>query len=99
MQSFDEVASDTGPKVRGTKANCLLQATTPDQAVLAIRTMLQIEHRLCDLAMFNLAIDSKLRGCDLVSLKVEDVAPHGLALEQATVLETAIAIVALPGED
>jgi hypothetical protein len=34
--------------------------------------------------MFNLAIDSKLRGCDLVSLKVEDVAPHGFALERAT---------------
>jgi integrase len=35
--------------------------------------------------MFNLAIDSKLRGCDLVNLKVEDVAPHGFALERATV--------------
>jgi hypothetical protein len=35
--------------------------------------------------MFNLAIDSKLRGCDLVSLKVEDVAPHGFALQRATV--------------
>jgi hypothetical protein len=33
----------------------------------------------------NLAIDSKLRGCDLLSLKVEDVAPHGFALERATV--------------
>jgi hypothetical protein len=30
-----------------------------------------------DLAMFNLAIDSKLRGCDVVALKVEDIAPHG----------------------
>jgi integrase len=35
--------------------------------------------------MFNLAIDSKLRGCDVVSLKVEDVAPHGHAVERATV--------------
>jgi integrase len=35
--------------------------------------------------MFNLAIDSKLRGCDVASLKVEDVAPHGYALERATV--------------
>jgi hypothetical protein len=32
-----------------------------------------------DLAIFNLAIDSKLRGCDVVSLKVEDVAPQGMA--------------------
>ena len=30
-----------------------------------------------ELAMFNLAIDSKLRGCDVVALKVEDVAPNG----------------------
>jgi hypothetical protein len=35
--------------------------------------------------MFNLAIDSKLRGCDVVSLTVEDVAPHGAAIDRATV--------------
>lgn len=29
------------------------------------------------MAMFNLAIDSKLRGCDVVTLRVEDIAPHG----------------------
>ena len=34
--------------------------------------------------MFNLAIDSKLRGCDVVSLKVEDVAPHGMTVDRAT---------------
>jgi integrase len=37
------------------------------------------------LALFNLAIDSKLRGYDVVSLKVEDVAPHGYTIERATV--------------
>jgi hypothetical protein len=42
--------------------------------VWSIRTKLQIEGRLRDLAMFNLAIDSKLRGCDVVAIKVEDVA-------------------------
>jgi integrase len=35
--------------------------------------------------MFNLAIDRKLRGCDLVSLKVEDIAPNGFAMTRATV--------------
>jgi integrase len=35
--------------------------------------------------MFNLAIDSKLRGCDVVALKVEDVAPGGYTLDRATV--------------
>ena len=53
--------------------------------VWLIRTKLQVEGRIRDLAMFNLAIDSKLRGCDVVSLKVEDVAPHGLAVDRATV--------------
>ena len=36
-----------------------------------------IERRTRDLVMFNLAIDSKLRGCDVVALKVEDIAPGG----------------------
>ena len=53
--------------------------------VWAIRTRLQLANRTRDLALFNLAIDSKLRGCDVVSLKVDDVAPHGYALDRATV--------------
>ncbi len=53
--------------------------------VWSIRTKLQELGRTRDLAIFNLAIDSKLRGCDVVSLKVEDVAPHGYALARATV--------------
>ena len=53
--------------------------------VWSIRTKLQIADRKRDLAMFNLAIDSKLRGCDVVALKVEDIAPHGYAVERATV--------------
>lgn len=44
-----------------------------------------VERPVGDLALFNLAIDSKLRGCDLVSLRVEDVAPHGQTLDRATV--------------
>jgi integrase len=53
--------------------------------VWSIRTKLQVEKRTRDLAMFNLAIDSKLRGCDVVSLKVEDVAPRGITVDRATV--------------
>src|ERR1700674_5901026 len=53
--------------------------------VWSIRTKLQIEGRTRDLAMFNLAIDSKLRGCDVVALKVDDIAPHGYAVDRATV--------------
>ena len=43
--------------------------------VWSIRTRLQMDGRTRKLAMFNLAIDSKLRGCDVVALRVEDVAP------------------------
>src|SRR5689334_9760832 len=53
--------------------------------VWAIRTKLQIDQRVRDLAMFNLAIDSKLRGCDVVALRVEDVAPNGYSVDRATV--------------
>ena len=53
--------------------------------VWSIRTRLQLDGRKRDLALFNLAIDSKLRGCDVVSVRVEDVAPRGCALDRATV--------------
>jgi integrase len=55
------------------------------EAGLGHSTRLQLAGRTRDLALFNLAIDSKLRGCDVVSLKVEDVAPHGYALDRAIV--------------
>ena len=53
--------------------------------VWSIRTKLQLEGRKRDLALFNLAIDSKLRGCDVVAIRVEDVAPNGYAVDRATV--------------
>ena len=53
--------------------------------VWAIRTRLQMQERKRDLALFNLAIDSKLRGCDVVAIRVEDVAPGGYALDRATI--------------
>jgi hypothetical protein len=48
--------------------------------VWAVRTRLQLANRLRDLALFDLAIDSKLRGCDVVGLKVVDVAPQAQGL-------------------
>ena len=53
--------------------------------VWAIRTKLQLEGRVRDLALFNLAIDSKLRGCDVVAVRVDDVAPNGYTLDRAIV--------------
>jgi integrase len=53
--------------------------------VWSIRSKLESERRTRDLAMFKLAIDSKLRGCDLVTLRVEDIAPNGYAADRSTV--------------
>ncbi len=53
--------------------------------VWSIRTKLQIDDKKRDLALFNLAIDSKLRGCDVVAVRVEDVAPGGYALDRSTI--------------
>lgn len=42
--------------------------------IWGIRNRLELEGKARDLALFNMALDSKLRGCDLVNLKVSDVA-------------------------
>ncbi len=58
--------------------------------IWAIRIRLQLKKNLRELAMFNLAIDSKLRSCDLVHLRVRDVfhghgvAPRAMVLQQKT---------------
>ena len=54
--------------------------------VWTIRVQLQMEGRRRDLAMFNLAIDSKLRGCDLVRLRIDDVFASGRVRDRATVI-------------
>jgi integrase len=53
--------------------------------VWSSRTKLQMQRPKRDLAPFNLAIDSKLRGCDVVAVRVDDVAPSGYAMDRATI--------------
>jgi len=53
--------------------------------VWAIRTRLQLANKTRDLALFNLAIDSKLRGCDVVRLLAEEIAPNGVCVDRATI--------------
>src|SRR6185369_10740894 len=53
--------------------------------IWAIRVRLQIGHRTRELALFNLAIDSKLRSCDLVTLRVRDVC-HGSLVAKRTIV-------------
>src|SRR5512144_1829471 len=56
--------------------------------IWAIRIRLQLGHRARDLALFNLAIDSKLRGCDLVGLRVHDVVQGSHVASRAIVMQT-----------
>jgi hypothetical protein len=56
--------------------------------VWAIRVRLELAENYRDLALFNLAIDSKLRGCDLVKMKVVDVMASGQIKERASVLQS-----------
>lgn len=86
MQNHDNGATNSPKRVPWNKSK-LIGPKPPlrPKHVWSIRTKLQIEGRTRDLAMFNLAIDSKLRGCDVVALKVEDVAPAGYAVDRATV--------------
>jgi integrase len=55
--------------------------------IWGIRIRLQLARRTRDLALFNLAIDSKLRGCDLVRLRVLDVGQVGRVMHRATVVQ------------
>ena len=55
--------------------------------IWAIRVRLQLRGRNRDLALFNLAIDSKLRACDLVRLRVGDVQQGGAIANRAMVLQ------------
>ena len=55
--------------------------------VWSIRIRLQLNDRPRDLAMFNLAVDSKLRGCDLVALRVDDVLLSGRVRPRAVVMQ------------
>ena len=55
--------------------------------VWAIRVRLQIERRLRDLALFDIAIDSKPRGCDVVSLRLPDILSAGALRRRAIVIQ------------
>jgi integrase len=82
---YDPVAKDRRPwnagRMQGAK-----RALKPQQ-VWAIRFWLDREHRLRDRAMFDLAIDSKLRGCDVVKVKIGDLVSGGRVRSRAIVIQ------------
>jgi integrase len=87
MTMQDQANATPAPKRVPWNKGKLIGAKPPlrPKHVWSIRTRLQIEGRTRDLAMFNLAIDSKLRGCDVVAIRVEDVAAGGYTADRATV--------------
>ena len=86
MNDHDPSPSDTAPaRPAWNKGQIIGPRPLRTGHVWSIRARLHLERRLRDLALFNLAIDSKLRGCDLLALRVSDVAPNGYALDRASV--------------
>jgi integrase len=83
MEAIENTATVRPPwnkgKIVGQKAPSKLKE------IWAIRIRLQLAVRRRELALFNLAIDSKLRACDLVSLRVRDVC-HGQAVASRTIV-------------
>ncbi len=71
----------TKGKIIGQKAPFKLQE------IWALRVRLHMESRVRELALFNLGIDSKLRGCDLVSLKVRDICHGDQVAARAVVMQ------------
>ena len=55
--------------------------------VWEIRQFLKLKHRTRDLALFNLGIDSKLRACDLLDLRVSDIGTGQAIFQQATIVQ------------
>ena len=55
--------------------------------IWALRVRFQMESRVREFALFNLGIDSKLRGCDLVSLKVRDICHGDQVVSRAVVMQ------------
>jgi len=71
----------TGGKLTGQKPALKMKE------VWSIRARLELRKLVRDLALFNLAIDSKLRGCDLVRIKIDDVAAGGEVKARAIIVQ------------
>ncbi|MEZ5832434.1 MAG: hypothetical protein R3D05_14770 [Dongiaceae bacterium] len=86
MQHSSNDTHPAGAEVPWNKGK-MIGAKPPLQTkhVWSIRSKLQLDSKKRDLAMFNLAIDSKLRGCDVLHIKIEDVAPRGPTADRACV--------------
>lgn len=80
----------TTPKRRAWNKGRIIGQKRPllPKQVWAIRARLELADNLRDLALFNVAIDSKLRGCDLVKLAVANLVEHDCVRERASVIQS-----------
>ena len=81
MSRFDEKTAWNKGKLVGQKMPLKLEE------IWGIRIRLEITNNTRELALFNLAIDSKLRACDLVRVKVRDVYQSGKVQKRAMVIQ------------
>ncbi len=82
---FDPAAQERRPRNAGRMVGAK-RALKPQQ-VWAIRFWLDSERRLRDRAMFDLSIDSKLRGCDIVRMRIGDLVSGGRVRTRAAVIQ------------
>ena len=82
---YDPVAKERRPWNAGRKLGA--KRALKAQQVWAIRFWLDRERRLRDRAMFDLAIDSKLRGCDVVKIRIGDLVSGGRVRSRAIVVQ------------
>lgn len=71
----------------GTRVACCQKPPLKPKEIWSLRIRLQLADKARDLALFNLAVDSKLRGCDLVSLRVRDVYQGSVVSSRAIVMQ------------
>ena len=82
--TFDPV--DTGPAWNAGRKLGAKRPLKPKE-IWAIRFMLDRDRKLRDRALFDLAIDSKLRGCDLVKIKIGDLVAGARVRNRAMVIQ------------
>ena len=83
-----ETAQERPAKVPWNKGKIVGQkAPLKLKDIWAIRIRLQLNHRTRELALFDLGLDSKLRACDLVKLRVKDICNGGRVANRAIVLQ------------
>jgi hypothetical protein len=84
-----ETLNSSGRRVPWNKGSRLTGQKPPLKLreIWAIRTRLQMSSNVRELALFNLAIDSKLRACDLTRLQVQDICMGGRVVSRATFMQ------------